>query len=131
MNWKFVDKRGKMSKVNTQYQMDEVGNVLQIGGAVKPKACQKCKKKFNAKTKDIPQTAKVPWFKCSQEDFEAPTMESVYFHIQDNGNTHEIVKTHKEKIVGVESQSVGRLAIITQFDTECIILCSDCDGSKS
>ena len=34
-------------------QIDEVGNIFQKSGAVQPKACQKCEKKFTSEVEEI------------------------------------------------------------------------------
>jgi len=118
MKWKFI-KSGNA-------QEDEVGNVLQIGGGVVPKACQKCKKKFE--TKVVKQEIKqdVSAYKCDKCNFIGTTGDQAFGHTLDQP-THKISRTTKPRIVGYNSILKGRLSYVTKIEDDVIILCGDCN----
>lgn len=135
MNWSWVEKevlvgtkkKEKLTKVKDyNQQVDEVGNILQKGGGVKPKACQNCKVEFNSKVELFKKTTKVPFYKCDECDMEFGSSEGALDHkIQTN---HKLKKELKEKVVGLEKKVTGKIAKIQKTDDDCLILCGDCFG---
>lgn len=119
MKWKFIN--------NNNAQEDEVGNILQIGGGVVPKACQKCKKKFESKlvSKEIKQD--VPAYKCDKCNFIGGSGDQAFGHTIDSP-THKISRTTKPRIVGYNNTLEGRLSYVTKTKDDVIILCGDCNG---
>ncbi len=118
MNWK---------SINNNSQEDEVGNVLQIGGGVVPKACQKCKKKFESKVVKEEIKQDVPSFKCGNCSFDGNSGDQAFVHTLDQP-THKISRKIKSRIVGYNNTLEGRLSYVTKTNDNVIILCGDCLG---
>ena len=106
-------------------KVDSVGNILQESGAVKSIACQKCKTKFDYSSKPVNIEQNVPFYKCSDCDFGNPGGDLALDH-KINNPTHNVTKTHKTRIVGVERKIFGKVAQIQKLDNDVSILCEDC-----
>jgi len=115
--WNWCDRKGQPSKHDVGFQMDEVGNILQRTGAVKTKACQKCKKEFNPLTESVPITQKVPFYKCEDCNFENAGGEAALDHKLTNSQ-HHIKKTSKDRIVTYKNIIKGNKANITKIDDD-------------
>jgi len=119
-DWKLMTKMDQ--------QIDKVGNIYQKSGGVKPKACQKCKKEFNAKVKSTPITQSVPYYKCDC-DFKTSDPTEAFDHKLTTD--HTISRTAKSRIVNYINTLEGLKANITKTYTkdevtDVIILCDKC-----
>ena len=130
MEWEIItkeikDDRGLIVVVETDEQIDTVGNIYQKGGGVIPKACQKCEKEFDAILKQEPIKQEVPFYKCKDCDFKDPSANKALDHklLEEN---HKLKKTKEERIVGFKTQLVGRKANIIISENDVLILCNDC-----
>jgi len=129
MEWKFIDKYGKNSTIPTSRQIDTVGNVMQINGAVQPYACQKCNKVFSGKVEAEPIEQNMPLYKCNDCDFESNTGDKAFDHMLES--EHKLNKTTTKRIVGVNITLKGDLSHIIKENDDVLILCEDCqDGSR-
>ena len=129
MKWQYCDLQGKPSKNPTDYQLDNVGNILQVTGAVIPKACQKCKKPFDAQVKLKNVTQPVRYFTC-QCNFQTGDANEALIHKMEN-ETHKLKIDHKDRIVKTERTLVGRKSHVKEVKkldevTDIKILCDDC-----
>ena len=61
--WNLLTKIIKDKQIELDQQIDDVGNIYQKSGGVIPKACQKCKKPFDAKVNKVPLKQKIPFYK--------------------------------------------------------------------
>jgi len=111
--------------ISAYEQEDEVGNIYQIHGAVKTKACQNCKKKFENEQKKYPLIQKIPLYKCADCSFEAPSAQGALDHKLDNDD-HKLEKVKKERIVAYNVKLVGNFANIIKTENDVIILCDAC-----
>ena len=130
MEWEIITKEIKDDKgliviIDTDEQIDKVGNIYQKSGAIIPKACQNCKQKFKSEIKEFPITQKVPFYKCNDCDFENASGDATLEHKITNMN-HNIKKITKDRIVGVDKKIIGIIPRITKTDDDVIILCDDC-----
>lgn len=129
MEWKIITKKvknnGQTIIVETDEQVDEVGNIYQKQGGVIPKACQKCKKEFKSSIEDFPITQKVPFYSCSECKFENASGDAALDHKLENVK-HNIKKITKNRVISIEKRIVGIISYITQTDNNCIILCQRC-----
>ena len=130
MDWEIITKeikgnKGQIVVIETNEQIDEVGNIYQRSGGVIPKACQKCKKEFDAILKDEPVKQEVPFYKCKNCDFENSSPIKALDHklLKEN---HKIKKTKKERIIDIKTCLVGRKANIRILEDDVLILCDDC-----
>ena len=118
MKWKMIH--------SGNAQEDTVGNILQIGGGIVPKACQKCKKKFESKVVKEEIKQDVPSFKCDTCDFDGNSGDQAFVHTLDFPK-HKISRKTKSRIVGYNSVLEGRLSYITKTKNDVVILCGDCN----
>jgi hypothetical protein len=116
MKWQFIN--------NGKAQIDEAGNILQIGGGVVPKACQKCKQEFISEIVKTELKQPVSIYKCGECSFKSSAGDAAYDHKLET--SHNIKKTQKDKIVGYENKIQGVTANITKADDNVIILCGAC-----
>lgn len=121
MKWKF-------SKKTKNEQIDEVGNILQKGGAIKPKACQKCKKEFDAKIEETSIVQNIPGFECILCDIKYSNGNEALGHMLEKGNDHTFKKIKLKRKVGSKKILVGRQSNITFVKNDVIILCGECLG---
>ena len=119
----------KFTDSGMEYQEDEVGNKLQINGAIEPIKCQKCKHEFNSSIKQEPLTQQIMFYKCDNCDFENTSGESMLFHLQEN-KTHAYSTKEKERIVKIEKKITGIIPIINKIKNDIFILCGDCNESQ-
>lgn len=104
--------------------IDSVGNEIQDGGAVIPKACQKCKIEFKSDIVETDMKQTVPFYKCQDCNFSNTGGDATLTHkIETN---HIIKKINKDRIVGVKRQLSGSLANIKKYKNDIIVLCDDC-----
>ena len=125
MKWVYCDNKGNISKVNVGYQIDTVGNICQQRGGVIPKACQKCKRKFNSKPKEYPIEQNIPFYVCKDCEFKSSSSVNAFDHTLDF-KIHKIQKSFDKKIVDVRIILSGRSAIIKKLKNDVKILCVDC-----
>jgi NAD-dependent SIR2 family protein deacetylase len=124
LKWQWCTSKGEPSDVETNFQMDLVGNILQISGALKTKACQKCKTGFKPTTKieDVKQDVKI--YKCSDCEFESNMADDALTHsIQEKKHTLKIKK--KSRVVGVKRLLIGS-AIVERTKNDIKIRCKKC-----
>jgi len=115
-NWKTI---------NAHQQLDEVGNIYQYHGGVKPHACQKCKKEFKTEIKETPLTQKVPLYECEDCDFKNGGGDPALQHKIETD--HKIKRVLSDRIVSMQKQLFGTPYIkVTKDDV--IILCDSCSG---
>jgi len=122
MKWK-----KEISYNGAEYQIDTVGNIYQLHGGVKPKACQKCKKEFKSERKEIPIKQKIRHYNCTKCKFNT----SSYFLAEDHTieTKHKIKEKIKERISGYNIILEGRIPNIIKTKNDVLILCGDCkDG---
>lgn len=128
MNWKWCNIRGKVDKdnpkVQTNYQLDTVGNIYQKTGAVKAVACQKCKIKFSSEKKVVPITHARSLYSCVSCKFKNTSAEAALDHKLETD--HKIKKDSKQVVTNVENQIVGIRPNIIKTKTDVKILCNDC-----
>lgn len=119
-----IDDKGTTKIIETPEQMDTVGNIYQKSGGVIPKACQKCKKEFNAVIKEEPIIQQVPIYKCKECDFENDSGDATLDHkiLTD----HKIKKISKSRLVSYKRTLEGLKANIRPTKNDCIILCDEC-----
>lgn len=127
MNWQFVDSYGNISKEPTKFQIDSVGNIIQLSGAVKAIACQDCKKKFDYTQIKKEKIQKVPIYECENCDFKNASGDAAFDH--KITSDHKIKKTFADRIVGFVNKIKGPIAIINKTDNDVNILCDKCDVS--
>jgi len=109
--------------INAHEQIDEVGNIYQYHGGIKPKACQKCKREFKTQIKIDPVIQKVPIYECEECSFKNSGGDSALDHkIQ---SSHKIKKIQKEKVVSTKRQLIDTPNIIKTKD-DVLVLCSEC-----
>jgi len=130
MEWEIItkeirDDKGQVVIVETDEQIDIVGNIYQKSGAVIPKACQKCEKEFDAIIKHDPVKQDVPIYKCEDCDFKDVSPIKALDHKLEKDD-HKIKKDKEERIVDITSQLVGRKANITILENDILIICDDC-----
>lgn len=118
MKWKFIN--------SGNAQEDEVGNVLQIGGGVVPKACQKCKEKFESKVVKTEIRQTIPAYKCDKCNFDGNTGDQAFDHTIDFPS-HKIKRAKKSRIVGYNNTIEGRLSYVNKTEDDVIILCGECN----
>ncbi len=124
MEWKLILK----NESPTESQIDEVGNIYQHAGGVIPKACQKCKTKFNAKIKSVPVTQNVPWYICSC-DFKTGDPTEAFDHKLET--SHSIKRKPKSRVITYVNTLEGLKANIRKIYkdkevTDVTILCDNC-----
>lgn len=107
-------------------QVDKVGNVVQINGGVKAKACQKCKKKFDYKVTNVEKKQEVPIYSCEECDFKNASGDSAFEH--KITSDHKIKREKIERVVGIERKILGEIAHITRLKEDVIITCGKCNG---
>ncbi len=115
-----------------EQQEDEVGNIYQKSGGVRPKACQKCKKEFDAKVIKKPIEQKVPFYKCKDCEYETGDPTDAFDHKVDL--EHKISRESKDRIVKWLNILDGQKANIKEIfdDSKLIdieILCDRCHYS--
>jgi hypothetical protein len=106
--------------------IDSVGNEIQDGGAVIPKACQKCKKEFKSEIKSTPIKQDIPFYKCKDCKFENASGDATLEHKLTTD--HKLDKIIKSRLIGHERKILGNIAHIIKTDNNIIILCGDCDA---
>ena len=114
--------------VSKDFQVDEVGNIYQLGGGIIEKACQKCETPFSYKevTRELKQ--QIPIYKCKECKFESSSGDDAFMHNQDKN--HKIERKTEEKIVGYEKILEGVISRITKTEDDVIILCDECNGQS-
>ena len=122
MKWEFVENKPNL-------QIDTVGNIVQVSGGVKTKACQKCKTLFDCKPSNVPKTQQVPSYICEQCNFKNNGAPAALDHKIETD--HTIKKIMKERIVSYDKKIVGNVAYITKVKNDVIIICGECNGNKS
>jgi len=132
MEWEIITKeirndKGLIVVVETDEQIDEVGNIYQRSGGVIPKACQKCKTEFKSTIKIVPQTQKVPIYFCEECDFSNAGTSIALDHKIDTN--HKLKKSFKDRIVSYSNIIEGSFPKITQLKDDCLILCQKCDSN--
>jgi len=130
VDWEILqisDGKGGM-KNSPNKQIDLVGNIYQIHGAVQPIACQKCKKLFDNKVTQKPLKQTIMSYKCDDCEFENKSGDIAFVHLQAN-DQHRIAQLSDDKVVSIEKQHTGRIARIKKIENDVIILCDDCNGS--
>ncbi len=115
-NWKTI---------NAHQQLDEVGNIFQYHGGVKPKACQECKTEFKIEIKEEPLTQKVPVYECEDCKFKNAGGDAALQHKIETD--HTIKRELTERIVSMQKQLIGT-PYIKITDDDVIILCNSCSG---
>lgn len=108
-------------------QEDEVGNILQIGGAVVPKSCQQCKKEFKSEVVSQEIKQDIPSYKCDFCNFDGNTGDEAFNHTLDFP-THKISRTTKYRIVGYNNTLQGILSYVIKTEDDVKILCGECNG---
>ncbi len=121
MNW-----TTKANKLKAEYQEDEVGNILQRAGGVQPKACQKCKKKFESKITKQEIKQNVSYYACKECNFTSGNSDGGLDHMIET--SHKLTKKRKNKIVGYDNIVSGVISYITKTEDDVLILCGDCNG---
>ncbi len=121
MNW-----TTKENTLKVEYQEDEVGNILQRAGGVRPKACQKCKKQFKSEYSKKEINQKIGYYVCTECNFSNSDSTSGLDHMI--GTSHKLIKKSKDKIMGYETILTGSKAHITKTDDDVLILCGDCNA---
>ena len=127
-DWKLITENDNGLEVQTENQIDEVGNIYQRAGGVIPKACQKCKTEFNAKIKSTPLTQTVGMYTCSCK-FKTGDPTEAFDH--QLATDHVLKKDVKHKTVSYINILEGLKANIRKVskDSEVIdiiILCDNC-----
>ena len=122
MKWKFIEIDGV---VDNERQIDELGNIYQKTGGVNPVACQKCKKKFNAKPEQEKIEEDMPLYKCKNCKFEGNTGDQAFDHTLEKKN-HLIKKTTTKRLVGYNTILKGIKPRITITEEEVVIVCDKC-----
>jgi len=135
MEWEIItkeiiDDKGQVVIVETPEQIDSVGNIYQKTGGVLPKACQKCKKKFNSKIEELPITQDVGYFQCNDCEFGNGSGEAMLMHLQIK-TKHSFKRTIVKRVVKTERISTGRTPYITKLEDDVLILCGECRDNKS
>lgn len=106
-------------------QVDPDGNIVQIRGAVQPKACQNCHKDFDCPISTVPKYQSVPFYKCKDCDFKNAGGTEAFDHKLET--SHNIEKIQENRLVGYEKKLTGKLIPhITHGDGDVKILCGDC-----
>lgn len=116
----------RWKRISPNRQIDEVGNIVQIHGAVQPKACQKCEKKFDEKPTVVDKKQYVPIYKCTECKFYNAGGDAAFDH--KITSDHKITKTVKEMVVGKDKKILGSVARIIKTKNDVIILCGGCFG---
>jgi len=123
----------KWTILKREEQKDEVGNIYQKSGGVKPNACQKCKKKFDAKVIKKPIEQKIPFYKCKDCEYTTGDPTDAFDHKLES--EHEIIRESKDKIikwVNILDGSKANIKKIYDDDNELVdieILCDRCHYS--
>ena len=123
--WHWCDRKGESSKDDVGFQMDEVGNILQRTGAIKTKACQKCKTKFKSKQVTQEIIKDVPIYQCSTCKQSNPSGEWAFNHTLEYKD-HILKRTTQQKVIGVNVTLEGNIAQIYQSKNDVSILCEKC-----
>jgi len=111
--------------INSFEQIDTVGNIYQKQGGVIPKACQKCKKKFDSKVKEIPIFKYVVSFSCKDCKLNSGIGQEIMEHNIEHPK-HKLKKIKTKRLVQVEKQLVGNKSNIEKTKDDVIILCDEC-----
>ncbi len=111
-------------KNHPSMKVDEAGNILQRTGAIVPKACQKCGRKFIAMVKTEPRTQNVPSYKCEDCKWTNSSAEFAWDH--EKAQSHKITKIKRERISGYITYLSGALARIDNTGVKPKILCDNC-----
>lgn len=119
MKWKFIEGEPNL-------QIDTVGNIIQMSGGVIPKACQKCKTKFNYTVTKVPRTQQVPIYACLDCSFKNSGGSAAFDHKIETD--HKIKKISKSRVVSVDKKILGSTAHITKTKNDIKILCGKCHG---
>lgn len=106
-------------------QVDPDGNIVQIRGAVQPKACQNCHKSFDSPIESVAKYQDVPFYKCELCDFKNAGGTEAFDHKLET--EHNIIKTTEKRLIGYENKIVGIKANITHGDGDVKILCDECN----
>jgi NAD-dependent SIR2 family protein deacetylase len=104
--------------------MDLVGNILQISGALKTKACQKCKKPFEPKTKSVQVKQDAKIYKCTDCEFESNMADDALTHSIEKKD-HNLKIKKKSRVVGYKTLLIGS-AIIEKTKNDIKIRCKKC-----
>lgn len=104
--------------------IDEVGNIIQDGGGVNPKACQQCKKPFDATIQVTEIKQVVPHYKCSQCGFENSGASAALDHFI--STQHTVNKIQKERVVGVENTLKGLSSHVKVTENGILVRCQHC-----
>ncbi len=125
MKWHWCTNYGEDSERNVGFQADEVGNVLQRSGAVKPKACQNCQQDFNPKSVRDEVRQDMDKYDCGDCEFESNISHEALVHtLQEKEHNITIVKD--SRIVGYRNTLTD--APIVRFENDdCVILCNKCN----
>ena len=124
MKWEWIDSNNKISNVPTNKQIDTLGNILQINGAVQPVACQKCTNKFDSIYEKIPIIEKIFFYKCKDCDFSNSSGDKTLEHKIEQ--EHIIEKISSDRIIGYEKKLKGIKSNIQFIDDDVVILCNNC-----
>lgn len=130
--WKLLTKIIKDKQTELDQQIDDVGNIYQKSGAVVPKACQKCKKPFDAKVKSVPLKQNVPFYSCDDCSFKTGDPTEAFDHKV--VLEHKISRKAKYRIIRWDNTLDGQKANIKEvFDDDDLvdieILCDNCHYS--
>lgn len=113
--------------ITPDLKKDELGNELQSTGAVKPVACQQCKKKFESRLEEKKITQTVPITKCNNCSFESGSRDQIEIHVTANP-THTTRKSTKERIVSVDKIAVGIIPYVIKDGDNVKVICGGCRG---
>jgi len=118
--WKLID---------SSQQEDELGNIYQIQGGVIPKACQNCKKPFNAEVHEEPITQNIPFYECIDCIYKTGDPTEAFDHKLET--EHDIKRVPRSRVVTVIKTLVGtkaniRKVYIDDEVTDVEILCDKC-----
>lgn len=123
--WTWCDYSGNESDHETNFQKDEVGNILQRSGALMTKACQNCKKDFNVKKVEDELKQPVKNYKCTDCDFSSTIAQHAMEHKLEN-EEHKMKITTKRRVVG-KKVSLEGTANIRYTKDDILILCDTCN----
>ena len=130
--WNLLTKIIKDKQIELDQQIDDVGNIYQKSGGVIPKACQKCKKPFDAKVNRVPLKQKIPFYKCEDCKYETGDPTEAFDHKV--VLEHNISRKGKYRIIRWDNTLDGQKANVKEvFDNDSLvdieILCDRCHNA--
>ena len=103
MKWKFLEKEKDVFDYTRQ--VDTVGNIVQEKGAIEPKACQKCKVKFETHLEYREIKKDVPIYLCDCE-WKNASGDAAFDHMLTT-KEHTLKKTNRKRKRNALFRTIG------------------------